>query len=60
MTAALLDELFDAVVISGLEGIRKPEPRMYALGVERLGLAPGDASTSTTWPATSSRRGRSG
>jgi epoxide hydrolase-like predicted phosphatase len=33
--------LFDAVVISGVEGIRKPDPRMYALGAERLGLPPG-------------------
>ena len=37
---ALLDELFDALVISGVEGIRKPDPRMYELGAERLGLAP--------------------
>jgi epoxide hydrolase-like predicted phosphatase len=37
---ALLDELFDAVVISGREGIRKPDPRIYRLGVERLGLPP--------------------
>lgn len=36
--AAVLGELFDAVVISGREGIRKPHPRMYALGAERLGL----------------------
>jgi epoxide hydrolase-like predicted phosphatase len=33
-----LGELFDAVVISGREGIRKPHPRMYELGAERLGL----------------------
>jgi epoxide hydrolase-like predicted phosphatase len=38
--AALLDELFDAVVISGREGFRKPDPRMYELGARRLGLAP--------------------
>jgi epoxide hydrolase-like predicted phosphatase len=37
---AVLGELFDAVVISGREGIRKPHPRMYALGAERLGLSP--------------------
>jgi epoxide hydrolase-like predicted phosphatase len=36
----LVDELFDAVVISGRESIRKPDPRMYALGAERLGVAP--------------------
>ncbi len=33
----LLTELFDAVVISGDEGIRKPAPRMYELGAERIG-----------------------
>jgi epoxide hydrolase-like predicted phosphatase len=33
-------ELFDGVVISGEEGMRKPEPRMYELGAERIGLAP--------------------
>jgi epoxide hydrolase-like predicted phosphatase len=35
-------ELFDGVVISGEEGMRKPEPRMYELGAERIGLAPGE------------------
>ncbi len=33
-------ELFDAWVISGEEGIRKPDPAIYALGAERLGLEP--------------------
>ncbi len=33
-------ELFDAIVISGEEGIRKPDPEIYALASERLGLAP--------------------
>jgi putative hydrolase of the HAD superfamily len=33
-------ELFDAVVISGEEGIRKPSKRIYALGAERIGLEP--------------------
>jgi putative hydrolase of the HAD superfamily len=36
----LLAELFDAVVISGAEGFRKPDPRMYELGARRLGVAP--------------------
>jgi putative hydrolase of the HAD superfamily len=31
-------ELFDGVVISGEERIRKPHPRMYELGAERAGL----------------------
>jgi len=30
-------ELFDGVVISGEEGMRKPTPRMYELGAERAG-----------------------
>jgi putative hydrolase of the HAD superfamily len=34
------DELFDAVVISGEEGLRKPEPAIYRLAADRLGLAP--------------------
>jgi putative hydrolase of the HAD superfamily len=35
-------ELFDAVVISGDEGIHKPQPEIYELGCERVGLAPAD------------------
>jgi putative hydrolase of the HAD superfamily len=37
--AAMLDELFDGVVISAREGTRKPDPRMYELGAERIGLS---------------------
>jgi putative hydrolase of the HAD superfamily len=33
-------ELFDAVVISGEIGIRKPAPEIYALAAERLGREP--------------------
>jgi epoxide hydrolase-like predicted phosphatase len=36
----LLAELFDGVVLSGEEGIRKPAPRMYELGAQRIGVAP--------------------
>jgi putative hydrolase of the HAD superfamily len=36
----MFDELFDGVVISGEEGIRKPALRMYELGAERAGIAP--------------------
>ncbi len=36
----LFDELFDGVVISGEEGIRKPTLRMYERGAERAGVAP--------------------
>jgi epoxide hydrolase-like predicted phosphatase len=39
---ALLDELFDAVVISGEVGMHKPEPEIYELGAERIGVAPDD------------------
>jgi putative hydrolase of the HAD superfamily len=34
----LFDELFDGVVISGVEGTRKPAKRMYELGAERAGV----------------------
>jgi putative hydrolase of the HAD superfamily len=37
-----LERLFDATVISALEGTRKPDPRMYELGIERIGLPPGE------------------
>jgi epoxide hydrolase-like predicted phosphatase len=37
---ALLEELFDAWVISGEVGLRKPDPAIYALAAERLGLPP--------------------
>jgi epoxide hydrolase-like predicted phosphatase len=39
----LFDELFDGVVISALEGTRKPSRRMYELGAERAGVAPEQA-----------------
>jgi epoxide hydrolase-like predicted phosphatase len=35
-------ELFDGVVISGDEGIHKPQPKIYELCCERVGLAPGE------------------
>ncbi len=34
----LFDELFDGIVISGQEGMRKPSRRMYELGAERAGV----------------------
>ena len=36
----MLSELFDAVVISGEVGLHKPQPEIYELGAERLGVAP--------------------
>jgi epoxide hydrolase-like predicted phosphatase len=35
---ALLGELFDGIVLSGEEGMRKPTPAMYELGAERIGV----------------------
>jgi putative hydrolase of the HAD superfamily len=37
---ALLSELFDGIVISGEVGTRKPDPEIYVLGAERIGLDP--------------------
>lgn len=34
------DEMFDAVVISGEVGLRKPEPAIYRLAAQRIGLDP--------------------
>ena len=41
-TAAILEE-FDVVVESSVEGIRKPDPRIYRLACDRLGVAPENA-----------------
>ncbi len=43
--AAVADvmQLFDLVVESSLEGIRKPNPRIYTLTCERLGVDPAQA-----------------
>jgi putative hydrolase of the HAD superfamily len=37
---ASFPEMFDAVVISGEEGMHKPQPEIYRLGAERAGLPP--------------------
>ena len=37
-----MDELFDGVVISGVVGIRKPAPEIYAMGADAIGLPPQD------------------
>ncbi len=39
--AGQLEELFDAWVISSEVGLRKPDPAIYDLAAERLGLPPG-------------------
>jgi epoxide hydrolase-like predicted phosphatase len=36
----LFDELFDAVVISGEVGLHKPEPEIYRLAADQLGIPP--------------------
>jgi epoxide hydrolase-like predicted phosphatase len=38
----MLEELFDSWVISGEVGLRKPDPAIYALAAERMGLEPGE------------------
>ena len=38
----LLDELFDAVVISGEVGLRKPDPKIYLMAAELIHLDPSD------------------
>jgi putative hydrolase of the HAD superfamily len=37
---SIFPELFDGVVISGDEGMHKPQPEIFQLGAERIGLAP--------------------
>jgi epoxide hydrolase-like predicted phosphatase len=37
---AVLDELFEATVISGEVGLHKPQPEIFLLGAEQLGLPP--------------------
>ncbi|HEX8075980.1 MAG TPA: HAD family phosphatase [Thermoleophilaceae bacterium] len=37
---ALIDELFDEVVISGKVGLHKPEPEIFHLGAEKIGVPP--------------------
>jgi len=38
-----LSTFFDVVVISESEGLTKPDPRIFARAVERIGIAPGEA-----------------
>ena len=38
----LIEELFDAAVISGDVGVHKPEPEIFHLGAERIGVPPKD------------------
>jgi len=38
----LLRELFDAVILSGEVGLRKPDPEIYRLGARELGVEPAE------------------
>ncbi len=38
-----LDEVFDTLIISAEVGLAKPDPRIYRLAVERLGVEPREA-----------------
>jgi putative hydrolase of the HAD superfamily len=39
---SVFPELFDGVVISGEVGLHKPQPEIFELGAEKVGLEPGD------------------
>jgi putative hydrolase of the HAD superfamily len=39
----VIESLFDAVVISGDVGLHKPQPEIFRLACERLGIEPADA-----------------
>lgn len=41
--SARMMTLFDVVVESSVEGVRKPQPRIYQIACERLGVAPSQA-----------------
>jgi len=38
-----IDEIFEVVVDSGFVGLRKPDPRIYELACEQLGVEAGEA-----------------
>jgi epoxide hydrolase-like predicted phosphatase len=39
---SLMEELFDAVVISGDVGMHKPQPEIFELGASRIGVPAGE------------------
>ena len=39
----MLDGLFDNVIESAVVGVRKPDPQIFVLGAEALGLKPDEA-----------------
>ncbi|HSR48017.1 MAG TPA: HAD family phosphatase [Anaerolineales bacterium] len=36
-------DAFDAIVVSAEEGVMKPDPRIYTIALQRLGIEPGEA-----------------
>jgi putative hydrolase of the HAD superfamily len=38
----MLSRLFDITVISGVEGVRKPSPRIYEIAIERMAMPPSE------------------
>jgi putative hydrolase of the HAD superfamily len=43
LTCCRLTALVDVLVVSGDEGVSKPDPRIFHVALDRLGVAPGDA-----------------
>jgi epoxide hydrolase-like predicted phosphatase len=41
---SMLEELFDGIVISGDVGMHKPEPEIFLLGAERIGVPPAECA----------------
>ena len=37
-------EIFDIIVESSIEGVRKPDPRIYEIACDRLGVAPANCA----------------
>ncbi len=37
-------EMFEIIVESSIEGVRKPNPRIYEIACERLGVVPADCA----------------
>ena len=37
-------EMFDIIVESSIEGVRKPDPRIYEIACERLGVGPANCA----------------
>ena len=53
-----IDEVFDVVVDSAFVGTRKPEPEIYAITLERLGLPRRGAARSSTTSRSTSQAAR--